>query len=199
MLYPSDNEFDIPTLRLDMQAQITPPVIAWGTISRGTHMGGTWSFYVDDYRFRSLLKNPAMLVESGCTCATEPNITLYDQSPRAEVIWATYRKRYVARFWQEAGVRVFVDLNVPSRFYEDVMLGVPRGWRSFSTRGYARRPEALRDEWKLANEWAQGWARSDPLLLVYGGGREIEKLCRELPGAVYVPSHMDVYRREKAA
>jgi hypothetical protein len=184
MILPTDNAFDVPSLRLDRQAEgVHTPVIPWGSLARGTENPGTWVFYVDDYRFRALLKDPLQLVETGCNSSIEPNITLTEQSARYEVIAAVGRKRRAARIWQDHGVSVLVDLNVPERFMDDCMLGVPAGWRSFATRGYARRPDDLEREYAVAREWSGG----EPLLLVYGGGKGIEELCRRLRGAVYVP------------
>jgi hypothetical protein len=185
-LYPSDNDWDIPTLRLDRQpAHITAPVLAWGSVPRGHSMPGTWSFYVDDYRFSAILREPTRLAATECTAAVEPNITRHDHTPRALVLEATYRRRLAARSWQELGVDVFVDLNVPRRHRELCMLGVPAGWRAFATRGYTQRPDDLRDEHAFATEWAGG----EPLLLVVGGGAGTAALCRELSGAIFAPDY----------
>jgi hypothetical protein len=186
-LYPSTNEWDVPALRLDVQPTCVPsPVMPWGSIARTRHMPGTWSLYVDDARFNALLRQPARLVETECAAAVEPNITTFEQSPRFEVLHATGVKRRAARTWQDAGVAVFVDLNVPARHLELCMLGVPRGWRAFATRGYSRRPEDLVDEYSFASAWTGG---AEPLFLVVGGASGIESLCRELAGAVYAPDH----------
>ena len=192
-LYPTDNAFDVPALRLDVQAtEICAPVMPWGAVSRGTRMPGTFVFYVDDYRFSALLRAPLQLNATGCTTAVEPNITLGEQTPRWVVLGATGRKRACARRWQDAGVRVLVDLNVPHRHRELCMLGVPPGWRAFATRGYANRPDDLIAE----HDFAISWAGAMPLLLVYGGGAKVEAMCRGLAGAVYVPDHM---QRRRAA
>jgi hypothetical protein len=181
---PSDNEYDVPSLRMDRQAtSIAPPVIPWGSLARGTEHGGTWVFYVDDYRFSALLHDPLQLPETSCNSTAEPNITLFDQMPRYAVLEAIGRKRRAARVWQDAGINVLVDLNVPMRRIADCMLGVPAGWRAFATRGYAARIHDLETEHCVATEWAGG----EPLLLVYGGGRDVEQKCRSLRGAVYVP------------
>lgn len=184
MLLPCDNPFDIPSLRLDVRPTgVTTPCMPWGSVARGRTMPGTWHFYVEDTRFGALLKEPSQLLATRCAAAVEPNITTYEQAPRIEFLWAVYRKRYVARAWQEAGIPIFVDLNVPRRFHGDALLGVPRGWRAYATRGYAARPDDLRAEHDLACDHARGV----PLLLVIGGGRGIEALTRTLPGAVFVP------------
>lgn len=182
-LLPSDNASGVPSLIGSGACEIPTPVIPWGSVARGTANPGTWVFYVDDYRFSALLRDPLQLTATGCKAAVEPNTTLFEQTPRYEVLAAVGRKRRAARLWQEAGVLVFVDLNVPERWAEDCLLGVPRGWRAFATRGYANRQADLVREHAIAAYAAGG----RPLLLVYGGGREIEGLCRSLPGAAYVP------------
>lgn len=183
-LFPSDNEYGIPSLRLDRQAKtVAAPVIPWGAVARTTQMQGTWSLYVDDHRFSALLKNPSQLAPTGCTAAVEPNVTVYDQSTVAEAIWATFRKRRAARVWQDSGVDVFVDLNVPEIYRYWCMLGVPKGWRAFGTRGYARRLEDLESEYDYARSWAGG----EPLFLVVGGGAPVAALCRQMQGAIWIP------------
>jgi hypothetical protein len=188
MVMPTDNAYDIPALRLDRQGKVTSPVVAWGTVARGTPVpGGTVVFYVDDYRFGSLAKDPLQLAQVACTNAAELNLSVYEQTPRAEVIWATYRKRYAARLWQDAGMGVLVDLNVPARHRELCMAGVPPGWKAFATRGYAARPDALRDECAFARVWGG----PGTTVLVYGGGRATETLCWSIPEAIWVPAHRD--------
>lgn len=183
-LFSTDNEWDVPSLRLDMQATEVPtPVLGWGSVARTTRMRGTWHLYRDDSKFRALYRDPGRLVATGCAAAVEPNATTYDQSPTYEVIAAVGRKRAVARHWGDAGIRLFVDLNVPLHRWPDLlMLGVPGGWRAFATRAYAVRLDDLREAHAFASEWAGG----EPLLLVVGGGAPAAALCRTLAGAVWV-------------
>lgn len=183
-MYPTSNMYDIPTLLPELQGrpEDLAPLLPWGAVSRGTRMPGTWCFYVDDYRFSALLKRPEGLPP--CAAAVEPNITVYEQSPRWESLAAIGRKRTIARSWQTRGVRIWVDLNHPVRYASDALLGVPREWRAFATRGYAQRLEDLRDDHAMAVDHCRG-----AMLVVYGGGRPVEELCRQLPGAIYIPSH----------
>lgn len=169
---------------------IVGPVMGWGSIARGTRMPGTWTFYVDDYRFGALLKAPRAILDTGCVAACEPNITLHDTTPRAEVIWATYRKRVCARVWQDAGLDVRVDLNVPHTHLDLCLLGVPKGWRAWSTRGYAARLPELEHELDVAREWGGELAT----VLVYGGGKPVQAVCARKPWGVYVAAHMDKFR-----
>jgi hypothetical protein len=185
-ILPTDNAWDVPSLRLDMQAtEITPPVLPWGALARGRAMVGTWHFFCDDYRFSALLRDPKRILESGCAAAVEPNITCLDHTPRHEVLHAIGRKRAVARAWQDMGIPVFIDLNVPERCLDLALLGVPKGWTAFATRGYSTRRDDIEAEYDLARKHACG----EPLMLVVGGGKTIEALCFRLPGAVFVPDH----------
>jgi hypothetical protein len=194
-LLATDNEWHVPSLRLDMQAtEITPPVLPWGALARGRAMVGTWHYYVDDYRFAALLKDPRRILESGCSAAVEPNITALDHTPRYEVLASVGRKRAVARAFQDAGIPIFVDLNVPERCLDLALLGVPLGWTAFATRGYSTRPDDVEAEYDLARKHASG----EPLMLVVGGGKTIEALCFRLPGAVFVADHHQ-QRREVAS
>ena len=177
----------MPTLRLDRQAHVELPVVPWGSRDRRALMTGTWVFYADDYRFSALAKAPLQVLPTRCKALVELNFSCFEQTPRAEVLWATYRKRLVARQWQDAGIPVFVDMNVPERHRELCLLGVPNGWRSFATRGYASRIDSLVREHARAFEIAGNGL----LFLVYGGGPKIEERCRSLTGAVYAPSHWE--------
>jgi hypothetical protein len=192
-MLPSDNEWGIPCLDPALQAvDIPQPVLHWGSRQRGARHTGTWSFYVDDYRFEAVLSDVAPVVRTGCAAACELNLTLRDHAPRALVIAATYRKRRVAALLQARLISTFVDLCVPAETRPWSMLGVPRGWRAFSTRGYAARPAEVRDEYAFAEQWAG----RQPLLLVVGGGESIRSVCSELPGAVWCPGHKPKVMRD---
>lgn len=183
-ILPSSNVLDIPDLSQDFQATgVTEPIVAWGSVARTTRIpGGTWHFYVDDHRFRALLGDAAPVAESGAAQATELNVSIFDTTPRFEALARIGHKRGAARLWQRAGIRVFVDLNVPERYFEDNLLGVPSKWSAFSTRGYASRPEDLIAEHGLVRD------RAELLMLVVGGGKVIQDTCRSLSGVVWVPS-----------
>jgi hypothetical protein len=145
--------------------------------------GGTWHFYVEDRRFQAILRDPSRIIDTGCAAACEPNVSAFDSTPLAEVLAGILRKRAAARAWQLAGVSVFVDVNLPARVLErdEWRLGVPDGWRAFSTRGYDRRLQSLDDEYAAAERVAGGV----PLLLVVGGGKKVAEWCVGRPGVVH--------------
>ncbi len=177
--FPSDNAWDVPTLDVRMQAlQVELPWQSWGSKRGGRKraMPGTYHFYVSDDRFEALWKDPMPVVLSGCHAAVEPNFTISLESPRAYVLWCVYRKRWLARYWQTEGVRVFVDLNVPAEYADLTFLGVPKEWRAYVTRGYTERMEATENEWRAACEHH---GDADILFTVYGGGRAVKEMCGE--------------------
>jgi hypothetical protein len=195
-VFPTDNELEIPTLRLDMQADfLDMPLLPWGHGGGRRHAinRGSWHFYVDDYAFESIWRNPALLPATECRTSIEPNPSVFDVSPIPVAVWATYRKRWVARYWQERGVRIVVDMNVAERYVRMNLRGVPRGWRAYATRGYGDRLEDVRREYELACEHR---GSSDVLFIVYGGGDAARSVCREL-GTLYIADHRTAVSRIK--
>lgn len=188
-LFPSDNVWGVPTLLPDLQStNVGLPVSLWGAMGRKKRMRGTWLFYCDDYRFEALWTDPSGVVNTQCAGAVEPNFTIGPQTPRAVALWQIYRKRWLARWWQDYGIRVFVDVNVDIETFGDiVLLGVPKGWKAYATRGYSKRMEFTLAEYELA----KAHAGCEPLFLLYGGGAACRELARER-GWVYVSEHMDL-------
>lgn len=186
-IWPSDNEYDIPSLSIEQQADAFDlPVNVWGATRQ--KKSGTYIFYTADYRFRAIWQNPNKLLEAGCVNVVEPNFSVYEQSPLAHAIWQTYKKRWLSRYWQSQGIRVFVDLNVAINYALLNLFGVPVGWRSYATRGYSDRLQALGIESSLAKRHAES---DDILLLVYGGGKKVKGWCKE-NNAVWIPESRDL-------
>lgn len=136
----------------------------------------TYHFYVDDYRFEKLFKDPIALLTSGCKAIVEPNVSIHDQTPIAYGIYQIYRKRYLTRYLQECGMQVWVDLNVSHRFAEYNRLGVPDGYNAFFTRGVSGWIPHLEKNLEMAQRIS---GRDVPNLCVYGGGKDIEEWCHK--------------------
>jgi hypothetical protein len=174
ILYPSDNLYDIPCLRLDRQAgQLELPFVPYGT-GRKNRRVATLHFYVDDYRFNALWKNPAKIFDSNPAAAVECNYSLFDTTPLAFGLQFIYQKRWMARYWQENGIQVYVDLNVSSKFFEYNRMGVPEGWNAFATRGSLGGLNLLEAKFNQARIIS---GMDSPNLIVYGGGNEIHEFC----------------------
>ena len=187
-LYDSDNEFDIPNLLLDQQPErgVLLPFAAWGADSRLRKDIATYCFYVEDYRFEAIWKDPTIVINSGCAAVVEPNLSLFDTTPIAYGLQQIYKKRWIARYYQECGIKVYADLNVARKFKEYNMLGIPKGYNAFATRGYSDRIEYLLEEIEVARK-ISGLER--PNMIVYGGGAKIEQVAKE-NGLVYIEQFM---------
>lgn len=194
-IYDSDNEFEIPSLRIDRQPEngLLLPFAGWGSDTRAKKGISTYHFYVDDYRFTAIWKDPTSVLKSGCTDLVEPNLSTFDTTPVAYGLQLIYMKRWIARFWQECGAKVYADLNVSRKFYEYNRLGIPKGYNAFATRGYADREEYLKQEINIAREIS---GLDKPNMIVYGGGKNIEYLCHE-NNVLYVDQFMDNKGKKK--
>ena len=150
------------------------PIDPWGVEGRYKKHMNAYHFYVDDYRFERLFKDPIALLMSGCKQIVEPNCSIHDNTPKPFALWQIYRKRFLARYFQECGVQVFADLNVSHRFAEFNRLGIPDGYNAFFTRGVS----GWQNHLDLNLEMAQRISGLDhPNLNVYGGGSDIEEWC----------------------
>jgi len=183
-LFPTDNQLDIPVLKLDLQADyLDLPFVPYGSIGRSRKMNGTYHFYVDDRHFSALWKNPDKIIKSGCVTVVEPNFSTSESQPLAYSIYQIYKKRWLSRYWQENGIRVFVDLNVTPKCEELNFYGVPVGWNAYATRVHKNTTE---EELLHQADIAKYHSRSsDILFLVYGHRKSIDELCRE-QGWIYV-------------
>lgn len=194
--FPSDNDFEIPSLRLDMQATaVNLPLEVWGGYARRAAMPGTYHFYTEDDRFEAVWNDPITLVNSRCTAIIEPNFSIYENTPRIMALHRIYLKRYLAAFWQTQGIRVLVDMNVAAEWARDNLIGVPTGWRAYATRGYTDRLDYTESEFKLACQHA---GTDNVLFVVYGGGRRVKEHCQRR-GWSWFPEHMDRANKREIA
>lgn len=184
-LLQTDNDLEIPTLRLDMQPKFVDiPFVCFGEQKRTFQMNGqgTLHFYTDDYRFNAVYEHPEKILSHNPANIVEPNFSLFNETPVAFGMQAVYKKRFIARVMQEKGIRVFVDLNVAPKFYKLNLIGIPQGYSSFCTRGYSDRVNQLEFEYEMAKFMADG----NPLTFIcYGGGEVCKEFCRK-HGLIYV-------------
>lgn len=195
-IFPTNNEFDIPVLRTDRMADyLDAPIIKWGVKGRRKTHTGTYHFYTDDYKFTGCWKHPEYLVNSGCPSVMEVNFSINDSMPKALVLALIYKKRWLSRYWQENGVRIFVDLGVSDRYLDINTIGVPKGWRAFSTRHYVGDDEhgiLLEAQYKIA-EKIRG--NDDVLFVVYGSNKELAEVCRQR-GWIFLLDYQLAIRQE---
>lgn len=175
-----------------MQAgKLELPLSPWGANSRLRKDVVTYHFYVDDYRFEALFKDPINLLTSGCKAVVEPNCSCHDQTPIAWGLQLIYKKRWLSRYFQECGIRVYADLNVSHKFIEYNKMGIPKGYNAFATRGLDGWMESLKSDLQVAQEIS---GLEKPNLLVYGGGEEVKAFCRK-HGLLYVTDFINAKKK----
>src|ERR1039457_3954131 len=209
LLFPSNNDWGIPTLNSELQLMnVVAPVVKWGVIARYSRMTGTYLLYTDDEKFFTLWQKPYLLAQSGCVGTVEPNFSTGPSTPRAQAVWQVFKKRWLACYWQSVGIRIAVDLNVEAHVADINLLGVPKGWRSYATRGGDQFVKELDGDFEFACEHAgfrtKGTAKgangSSLLFLVYSGADGTREWCQAHSdkGVIYVPDHMTTKNAERA-
>ena len=172
-IFPSSNDWGIPDLDPNMQPTTTDvDWLKWGVQQRtATHDGGI-HFYTDDYKFSAVWDKPDDLLETGCSVAVEPNFSTWANMPRALAMTDIYKKRWLARYWQQQGVRLWVDVNTSPHLHDLNFLGVPKEWRYFATRylasfddGNVAGYDATMSDWQAIVDYT---GTEDCVLLVYG-------------------------------
>ena len=177
-IFPTDNQWGIPVLPLNMAGKWPEtPINIWGAKARNKSLTGTVFHYTDDYRFNGHWKNPSKLIDTSITLVGEVNYTITLQTPKAIAIELIFKKRWLSRYWAEAGIRILVDVNVPTEFQDIALLGVPKGWDAYCTHGYSDGIAATYEEFDMACRHA---GTSDIFFTVYGGGRKVKEECQKM-------------------
>ena len=94
-LFPTDNDFEVPSLRLDMAASTCEiPFVCFGEQKRTFKMNGTGTlhFYTDDYRFNAVYEHPEKILQHNPAQIVEPNFSLFNETPIAFGLQAIYKK-----------------------------------------------------------------------------------------------------------
>jgi hypothetical protein len=205
-LFPSSNEYGIPDLMPSMQGDFFDYPLSYGSVARqGDYRGHTILFYVDDYRFNSLgnavehgshfqklWERPDYVWKSGAPSFVEANFSTSDAQAFAVALWQIYKKRFLSRYWQERGMRCWVDLNVSPAWQDLNLVGVPLGWKAYATR--VHKIHSLDDIVHQA-ELAEAHAgASDIKFAVYGHRKEIERLCQR-EGWIYVNEQEVIWQK----
>lgn len=176
-VFPHTHDLEIPLLLETYQASFVDlPVRGWGSVARSSRFQGTWHFYVDDSKFSALWKHPESVLKTKALNAVEPNFSTDWQMQYPVVIYRIYQKRWLARYWQHHGIGIFVDLNVPDRWQEINLNGVPLGWKSYATAANDDRLAVLKEHAEVARKHS---GSANYQLLVYGGATETAKVCEQ--------------------
>lgn len=144
--FPGVGEFDFPALKEDMILDIPAPaswagptatkepppyIYNYGTDSTiGLDFSQTVvSFYTDDVRFEALYTNNAEIagrfLNKKIMGMVSPNFSTYFKMPKAMRIWNIFRSRWVSRYFQEAGIKVILDISCGRGDVDCVFEGIP--------------------------------------------------------------------------
>lgn len=76
---------------------------------------GFLGFFTEDWIIKKMYDSPVeqtqRLAEEEWIAVVEPDFSVYMDHPFAERLWAVYRSRWCARYWQELGVKVIPNLR----------------------------------------------------------------------------------------
>lgn len=150
ILFPTENRFGIPDLRHDMLADITAkPIGVWvgknysGLADYYFYIYPSYStkdldysktviaFYTYDERWENDVWNDTAvfthkMLNAKISCLVAPNFSHYIEMPQAERIYNYYRSMYIARFWQESGLKVIPDLKLGYLDEDYPYIGIPK-------------------------------------------------------------------------
>lgn len=208
-VFPSSNSDGIADLIFDMQGDFFDYPLAYGSVKRnGSYRGRTIHFYVDDWRFNSLgnavlygdhfwklWERPDRVWKSGAPSFVECNFSTSNAQPRWRALEQIGKKRHLSRYWQERGMRCWVDLNVAPRYWEENLLGVPLGWKAYATRTHKNDTlNTIADQAALAESHA---GTDEIKFAVWGNRKEIERLCQR-EGWIYLSEHDGIWSKRQS-
>jgi len=211
MFFESDEIYDIPPLIPDMLAELPQPLDVWaGQDASNLEWEGWWlycygsdsvrgldltrtvmAFYTDDYRFENWFLEPdkyvARALNAGIQIMVAPNFSLWYGDPQAFHIFNVYRSRYLARYFQEAGIPIIPDVNWASEAsFGFCLAGIPKGAPCVSIQLQTMANDTERARQKRGVVLALEGLEPQSLLL-YGGGTETRKnVAGVLPDALPV-------------
>ncbi len=189
--FPKEAPYEIPILDINKQLTRIENPMLWGDQPRKNPHEGMYLFYVDDYKFYNLIKRPLKLVKSGCYGAVEANFSTNPEMVRAVSLYYLFQKRFLSRIWQYYGVDIAVDMCWNPKFYDIALIGVPKGWKSYATRGYREVVDGIDEEYELACNHAE---TDDITFIVYGGGKQVKERADQ-KGWIHIEEKMDRVRR----
>lgn len=161
--FPSDEYYDIPELlpdmcpddlpgpvdvwaghEIDLPRQEEHPEMWWLAQWHAGMRGVNWKqciamFYTEDFHFETVFtdpsKNTKKILNLGMRYAIMPNFSVNPDWPVATWIWASYRSKFVGRYWQEAGIQVIPDIQYGDNdaALDITLLGIPKGVGVVST------------------------------------------------------------------
>jgi len=185
-IYPGVGPFDIPKI-LPQEIDLEDPQVIGFNYAKGEDFPEQeiCHFYLDDYQFDRVWKDPDLYVPlmQKFKAVLAPDFSLYTDFPKAVQIYNHYRKHWVARYWQDHGVKVIPTIcwSTPDSF-EWCLDGEPRNATvSISVVGCNKSAQMKRDFWVGFNKAVEVltpkrillFKGNSPITLPECGGAEI--------------------------
>lgn len=130
IIFPSSNLYDIPDIL--PEKTIPKDLIMYGTEVRRSYAqtkDKTVHFFLDDYKFEPLWNKPIKTLQPiiNIGSALSPDFSLFNDYPITLQIYNTYRNRWLARYWQEYGVKVIPTVSwSDERSFDFCFCGIPK-------------------------------------------------------------------------
>ncbi len=147
-------------------------------------------FYVYDDKFENVWWNTPEIVQGfladGWMGIIQPNYSMLQGDPLALQLWSTYRSRWCARYFQEAGFKVVPEVNwLSMASFEFSLSGVPQGLQSLSVQVQAHAGNAEAERVRVEGFDYVFKTLAPKHLLVYGAVPEWQEQIRRI-----APSHI---------
>jgi ParB-like chromosome segregation protein Spo0J len=108
-------------------------IVHWGTIGFDERMKDhAIAFYSEDERFEAAVWEKAIqfidkLKVVRPAALIQPDFSIWKDDPPAVQIWNTYRSRWCARYWQEAGWKIIPNISfADEQTWEWIFDGIPK-------------------------------------------------------------------------
>lgn len=151
-IYQGVGKFELPEI-LPQEVDLSDFEILGFNYARGEDFPerNVVHFYLDDYQFERVWRQPNMYVDmlKKFKAVLAPDFSLYTDFPKAVQIFNHYRKHWVARYWQEHGIKVIPTICWSDESSFDWCFdGEPRGATvSISVLGCNKSEQMKRDYW----------------------------------------------------
>lgn len=204
-VFAAPNDWDMPELLPDMlydgipQRVWTKPgdpsrdsIFVWGKANESIDTtGGVLAFYVEDHKFDWIYGDPTKLIQkrqfTEYAAVIAPDFSMWRDDPLPQKLWACYRNRWLARTFQEVGVRIVPNLAwSDQRSWDYCFDGIPKGAPVCAVQCRTMRDEEGKDFFFAGLHEAV--RRVEPqAVLLYGGAEHLPDIKTKLPaGPKYV-------------
>ena len=130
-MYKGENTYDIPEIEpLKSVGDIKEWIPFNYVLSDKDPTGKAVHFYIDDYQFERLWKNPDKYIEKlkQYVAVASPDFSPYGNMPLATQIFNHYRKHWVAKYLQDRGVNIIptIRASTDERSFDFYLQGEPK-------------------------------------------------------------------------